>query len=77
MKQITETQLLQWKAELNIHRDKLAQAEQLVLQETKLISMIEGGIQFGEALLNKNESANQALHTTETSPKSIKEPSKK
>ena len=41
MKQITETQLMQWKAELNNHRDKLAQAEQLVIQEKRRLMLVQ------------------------------------
>ena len=59
MKQITEKQILQWKAELDNHKEKLKQAEAVVTQEIKLISMIEGGIQFGEIALKKSESTTQ------------------
>ncbi len=65
MQQITEKQVLQWKEELKNHKDRLVQAEQVVEQETKLISMIEGGIQFGETLLKKSESEDQASHKEE------------
>tara|TARA_R100000773_G_scaffold18297_1_gene16564 strand:+ start:269 stop:529 length:261 start_codon:yes stop_codon:yes gene_type:complete len=55
MQQITEKQILEWKQELKSHKERLEQAKSVVEQETKLISMIEGGIQFGENLLKKNE----------------------
>ncbi len=77
MQQITEKQILQWKEELKNHKDRLAQAEQVVEQETKLISMIEGGIQFGESLLKQNESINQPSGTVELGQESEKAPSKK
>lgn len=47
MKQITEKQILQWKAELDNHKEKLKQAEAVIAQEVKLISMIEGGFSLG------------------------------
>tara|TARA_Y100000004_G_scaffold59041_1_gene65690 strand:+ start:28170 stop:28403 length:234 start_codon:yes stop_codon:yes gene_type:complete len=65
MKKITQTQILQWKAELNSHKEKLYQAQAVLEQETKLIQMIEGGIQFGETLLKKSESEDQASHKEE------------
>ena len=55
MSAITQKQILQWKEELKNHKERLAQAQQLVEQETKVISMIEGGIQFGENLLKQIE----------------------
>nr|BAR30991.1 hypothetical protein [uncultured Mediterranean phage uvMED] len=77
MQQNTEKQVLQWKEELKNHKDRLAQAEQVVEQETKLISMIEGGIQFGESLLKQNESINQPSGTVELGQESEKAPSEK
>tara|TARA_R100000149_G_scaffold7536_1_gene2111 strand:- start:116 stop:349 length:234 start_codon:yes stop_codon:yes gene_type:complete len=77
MKQITEKQILQWKAELDNHKEKLKQAEAVVTQEIKLISMIEGGIQFGELLLKKNESSDQPTGIVELNQQSEKAPSKK
>lgn len=70
MKQITEKQVLEWKEELKTHKERLDQAKAVVEQETKLISMIEGGIQFGENLLKQNEAINQTTNTTETKPQS-------
>ena len=77
MKQITEKQILQWKVELDNHKEKLKQAEAVIAQELKLISMIEGGIQFGEMLLKKNESSDQPSDTVEQVQQSEKAPSKK
>ena len=65
MSAITEKQILQWKEELKNHKERLTQAQSVVETETKLISMIEGGIQFGEMLLKKNESSNQQSGTVE------------
>ena len=77
MQSITEKQILEWKEELKSHKERLEQAEAVVEQETKIISMIEGGIQFGEMLLKKNESSDQQSNTTELNPQSEKAPSKK
>ena len=65
MSAITEKQVLQWKEELKTHKERLAQAESVVEQETKLIAMIEGGIQFGESLLRQIEEANPKSGTVE------------
>tara|TARA_R100001086_G_scaffold226156_1_gene144718 strand:- start:112 stop:339 length:228 start_codon:yes stop_codon:yes gene_type:complete len=75
MSAITEKQILQWKEELKTHKERLAQAEAVVEQETKVISMIEGGIQFGENLL-KSEQATQKSDTVELDPQSKTKPSK-
>jgi len=53
MKEQSEKQILEWREELRTHKERLQQAEAVVEQETKLIAMIEGGIQFGESLLKK------------------------
>tara|TARA_R100000773_G_C4199233_1_gene102300 strand:+ start:723 stop:953 length:231 start_codon:yes stop_codon:yes gene_type:complete len=55
MDSITQKQILEWKEELTKHKERLEQAEAVVKQETELISMIQGGIQFGENLVKKNE----------------------
>ena len=77
MQSITEKQILEWKEELKVHKERLEQAESVVKQETKFISMVEGGIQFGEMLLRKNESLSQQSGTTELNQQSEKAPSKK
>ena len=65
MSAITEKQILQWKEELKNHKERLTQAQSVVETETKLISMIEGGIQFGESLLKQIEEANPKSGTVE------------
>ena len=75
MRTIIEKQILEWQEELKSHKERLAQAEAVVEQETKLISMIEGGIQFGENLL-KSEQAIQKSDTVELDPQSKTKPSK-
>ena len=76
MKTIIEKQVLEWKEELKVHKERLQQAEAVVEQETKFISMIEGGIQAQEMLLKKIESADQPTDKVglnqESKPKSSK-----
>ena len=64
MKEFTEKQTLEWREQLRNHKERLQQAEAVVEQETKLISMIEGGIQFAENLL-KNAQEDQQLNKAE------------
>ena len=77
MQSITEKQILEWKEELKTHKERLEQAKAVVEQETKFVSMVEGGIQFGELLLKKSESLTQQSGTVELGPQSGKAPSKK
>ena len=77
MESITEKQILEWKEELKTHKERLEQAQAVVDQEIKIISMVEGGIQFGEILLKKNESLSQQSGTVELGQQSEKAPSKK
>ena len=65
MKEQMEKQTLEWREQLRNHKERLQQAEAVVEQETKLISMIEGGIQFAENLL-KNAQANQQSDKAES-----------
>ena len=65
MDSITQKQILEWKEELTKHKERLEQAEAVVKQETELISMIQGGIQFGENLLKKNELENSSSNIVE------------
>tara|TARA_R100000234_G_C4994737_1_gene177267 strand:- start:695 stop:925 length:231 start_codon:yes stop_codon:yes gene_type:complete len=59
MKEQTEKQKLEWNEQLRNHKERLQQAEAVVEQETKLISMIEGGIQFAENLLKSAQEDQQ------------------
>ena len=77
MKTIIEKQILEWKEELKAHKERLQQAEQVAEQETRFISMIEGGIQAQEMLLKKIESSDQPTGTVELGQESEKAPSKK
>ena len=77
MKTIIEKHILKSKEELKVHKERLEQANTVAEQETKFISMIEGGIQAQEMLLKKIESADQPTDTVELNQESKKAPSKK
>ena len=77
MNSIIQKQILEWREEIKNHKQKLEQAQAVVEQEIKIISMVEGGIQFGEMLLKKNESLSQQSGTVELGQQSEKAPSKK
>ena len=77
MKEITEKQILEWKAELNVQKQKKVQTEQVLDEINRTILMIEGGIQFGENLLKKNESEDPSLDKEAQVQESEKAPSKK
>jgi len=74
--ELINKQTLEWKEELKNHKERLQQAQAVVEQESKLIALIEGGIQFGEMLQKKNESANQPLDKVEPIQQSKTAPSK-
>ena len=76
MQSIIEKQILEWKEELKAHKERLAQANQVVEQETRFIAMIEGGIQAKEMLLKKIESASLQQDKAEQEPQSKQKPSK-
>ena len=77
MKIIIEKQILEWKEEMKVHKERLEQAKNVVEQETRFIAMIEGGIQAQEMLLKKIESADQPTGIVELNQGSGKAPSKK
>jgi len=76
MKQITEKQIVEWQAELNVQKQKKAQAEQVLDEVTRTILMIEGGIQFAQIALKKHESTNQPSGTVELNQQAKTGPSK-
>ena len=77
MKTITEKQVLEWKEEL-AKQVKTRDHAQNVLNESNInINALQGGIQFGELLLKKNESLVQPSSTVELGQQSRKAPSKK
>ena len=77
MKTIIEKQILEWREELKVHKERLEQANTVAEQKTKFISMIEGGIQAQEMLLKKIESSDQPTDKVELDQQSEKAPSKK
>ena len=77
MKTIIEKQILEWKEELKVHKERLEQAKTVVEQENKFIAMVEGVIQAQEMLLKKIESSDQPTGTVELGQGSEKAPSKK
>ena len=70
MKQITEKQIVEWKAELNVQRQKKLQAEQVLDEINRAILMIEGGIQFGDIALKKFLKEGQQVHKEDLETKS-------
>ena len=77
MKSLTEKQLLEWKEEL-VKQTKTKEHAQKVLNEAILnINVLQGGIQFAELLLKKNESLDQPTNIGELNQQSEKAPSKK
>ena len=72
MKEITEKQALEWKAELNVQKQKKLQAEQALDEANRTILMIEGGIQFAQIALKKHESSDLPTGTVDLVPKSKK-----
>jgi len=77
MKSITEKQILEWKEELANQIKKRDQAKKVFDECTVNINALQGGVQFGELLLKKNESISQPLSKVEPNPQLKKAPSKK
>ena len=77
MKAITEKQILEWKEELNKQVKTRDHAKKVVDESSVNINVLQGGIQFGELLLKKNESSNQPTGTVELIQESEKAPSQK
>ena len=65
MKEQTQKQIVEWKAELNVQKQKKTQAEQVLDEANRTILMIEGGIQFAQIALKKSESISQPSGTVE------------
>ena len=77
MQAVTEKQLLEWKEELNRQIKTRDHAKKVFDEANANINALQGGIQFGEMLLKKNESSNQQSDKVEPNPQSEKAPSKK
>ena len=77
MQAITEKQILEWKEELNKQVKTRDHAKKVVDESSVNINVLQGGIQFGELVLKKNESSNQPTGIVELDQQSRKAPSKK
>tara|TARA_R100000353_G_scaffold33380_2_gene26789 strand:+ start:1530 stop:1763 length:234 start_codon:yes stop_codon:yes gene_type:complete len=77
MQALTEKQILEWKEELAKQVKTKDHAKKVFDEATININVLEGGIQFGEMLLKKNESSNQQSDKVEPSPQSKTAPSQK
>ena len=77
MQAITEKQVLEWKEELARQTKTKDHAKKVFEECVTNINALQGGIQFGELLLKKNESSNQPTGIVELGQESKKAPSKK
>tara|TARA_R100001086_G_C11725819_1_gene228215 strand:+ start:453 stop:686 length:234 start_codon:yes stop_codon:yes gene_type:complete len=77
MKSITEKQILEWKEELAKQVKTRDHAKKVHDEAVLNINLLQGGIQFGELLLKKNESTDQPTGIVELDQQSGKAPSKK
>ena len=77
MKGITEKQILEWQEELAKQTKTRDHAKKVFDECTSNINALQGGIQFGELLLKKNESLNQPTGIVELGQQSKKAPSEK
>jgi len=77
MQDITEKQIAEWKEEL-VRQVQTRDAAQKELDAANInINALQGGVQFGELLLKKNESSSQQSGTVDLNQQSRKAPSKK
>ena len=77
MSAITEKQILEWKEELDKQVKTRDHAKKVFDECVNNINALQGGIQFGELLLKKNESSDQPTDIAELNQQSEKAPSKK
>jgi len=77
MKAITEKQILEWKEELATQIKTRDHARKVFDEAATNINVLQGGIQFGELLLKKNESLDLQSGTVELGQQSEKAPLKK
>jgi len=77
MQAATQKQILEWKEELAKQIKTRDQAKKVFDEATLNINVLQGGVQFGELLLKKNESLNQPTSIVELDQQSKKAPSKK
>tara|TARA_R100001126_G_C4711487_1_gene94958 strand:- start:137 stop:370 length:234 start_codon:yes stop_codon:yes gene_type:complete len=77
MKAETEKQILEWKEELDKQVKTRDHAKKVFEEAINNINVLQGGIQFGELLLKKNESSSQPTGIVELDQQSKKAPLKK
>jgi hypothetical protein len=77
MQGITEKQILEWKEELAKQIKTRDHAKKVFDESTNNINALQGGVQFGELLLKKNESISQPLNKEGQDLQLKKAPSKK
>ena len=77
MKNITEKQIIEWREELAKQVKTRDHAKKVLDEAVVNINVLQGGIQFGELLLKKNESSDQPTGIVELGQQSRKAPSKK
>ena len=77
MKNITEKQIIEWREELAKQTKTRDHAKKVLDEALVNINVLQGGIQFGELLLKKNELLNQPTDIVELDQQSEKAPSKK
>ena len=77
MQAITEKQILEWKEELAKQVKTRDHARKVFEEAINNINALQGGIQFGELLLKKNEALNQPTGIVELGQQSKIAPSKK
>ena len=77
MQALTEKQILEWKEELAKQIKTRDHAKKVFDEAVLNINVLEGGIQFGEMLLKKNESSDQQSDKVEPNPQSKTAPSQK
>ena len=77
MRATTEKQILEWKEELDKQTKTRDQAQKVLNESILNINVLQGGIQFGELLLQKYASGDLPLNTEELNQQSGKAPSKK
>ena len=75
MQEITQKQVAEWKEEL-VRQVQTRDAAQKELDAANInINALQGGVQFGELLLKKNESLGQQSGTVDLNPQSKRAPS--
>ena len=77
MQEITQKQIAEWKEEL-VRQVQTRDNAQKELDAANInINALQGGVQFGELLLKKNESLSQQSNITVQDPQVKKDTSKK